>query len=94
MSFLEYAPAPESTAILNLKAEYGLFIDGEFVDGRGEVFDTISPATEEVIARIAHEGLWDSQAGDALYFHAKYVHPSWSRTKIARATIDTHIFYR
>ncbi|WP_169078020.1 aldehyde dehydrogenase family protein [Microcella alkalica] len=53
MSFLEYAPAPESTAILNLKAEYGLFIDGEFVDGRGEVFDTISPATEEVIARIA-----------------------------------------
>ena len=46
------------------------------------------------IARIAHEGLWESQAGDALYFHAKYVHPSWSRTKIARATIDTHIFYR
>ena len=44
--------------------------------------------------RWAHEGLWDSEAGDALYFHAKYVHPSWSRTKIARATIDTHIFYR
>ena len=53
MSFLEYAPAPESTAILNLKSEYGLFLDGEFVDGSGEVFDTISPATEEVIARIA-----------------------------------------
>ncbi len=53
MSFLEYAPAPESTSILNLKSEYGLFIDGEFVDGSGEVFDTISPATEEVIARIA-----------------------------------------
>ena len=46
------------------------------------------------IARIAHEGLWDSQAGDALYFHARYVNPSWSRTKIARATIKTHIFYR
>jgi spore germination cell wall hydrolase CwlJ-like protein len=46
------------------------------------------------IARIAHEGLWDSQAGDALYFHARSVHPSWSRTKIARATIDSHIFYR
>jgi aldehyde dehydrogenase (NAD+) len=53
MGFLEYAPAPESAAILNLKAEYGLFIDGEFVDGHGEVFDTISPATETVIARIA-----------------------------------------
>jgi spore germination cell wall hydrolase CwlJ-like protein len=46
------------------------------------------------IARIAHEGLWDSAAGDALYFHARYVKPSWSRTKIARATIDSHIFYR
>ena len=46
------------------------------------------------IARIAHEGLWDSQAGDALYFHARSVRPTWSRTKIARATIDSHIFYR
>ncbi len=46
------------------------------------------------IARIAHRGLWDSEAGDALYFHAKYVRPSWSRKKIATATIDTHIFYR
>lgn len=47
-----------------------------------------------VIAKIAHEGLWDSAARDALFFHANYVKPSWSRTKIARATIDTHIFYR
>jgi spore germination cell wall hydrolase CwlJ-like protein len=46
------------------------------------------------IARIAHEGLWASEAGDALFFHARYVKPSWSRTKIARATIDSHIFYR
>ena len=46
------------------------------------------------VARIAHEGLWDSAAGDALFFHARYVKPSWSRTKLARATIDSHIFYR
>lgn len=46
------------------------------------------------IAHIAHRGLWDSAADDALYFHANYVRPSWSRTKVARATIDTHIFYR
>ena len=44
MSFLEYAPAPESRAILNLRDDYGLFIDGEFVDGTGEPFATISPA--------------------------------------------------
>lgn len=46
------------------------------------------------IARIAHEGLWESEAGDALYFHANYVKPSWSYRKQARATINTHIFYR
>ena len=44
MSFLEYAPAPESRAILNLRDEYGLFIDGEFRPASGESFATISPA--------------------------------------------------
>ncbi len=53
MSFLDYAPAPESTAILNLRPSYGLFIDGEFVDGHGSPFATISPATEQHIAEIA-----------------------------------------
>jgi aldehyde dehydrogenase (NAD+) len=51
--FLDYAPAPESTSILNLKKSYGLFIDGDFVDGSGAGFDTISPATEKKIAEIA-----------------------------------------
>lgn len=48
----------------------------------------------KAIARIAHRGLWESEAGNALYFHANYVRPSWSRKKVATATIDTHIFYR
>ena len=51
--FLDYAPAPESTAILSLRESYGLFIDGEFSDGHGETFPTISPATEKKIAQIA-----------------------------------------
>jgi spore germination cell wall hydrolase CwlJ-like protein len=46
------------------------------------------------IARIAHQGLWDSDAKDALYFHARSVRPSWSRMRIARATINSHVFYR
>ncbi|NCP19446.1 MAG: cell wall hydrolase [Erythrobacter sp.] len=46
------------------------------------------------IARIAHEGLWDSAARDSLYFHATYVKPRWARSKQARATIQRHIFYR
>jgi len=48
----------------------------------------------QAIARIAHRGLWDSSAEDAVYFHAKYVRPGWSRRKVAVATIDTHVFYR
>ena len=51
--FLDYAPAPESTAILNLRDSYGLFIDGEFSDGHGESFQTISPATEKKITLIS-----------------------------------------
>ncbi|MEM7701387.1 MAG: cell wall hydrolase [Pseudomonadota bacterium] len=46
------------------------------------------------VAKIAHEGLWDSEAGDAVYFHAKYVRPKWSYRKERTAQIDTHVFYR
>ncbi len=48
----------------------------------------------KAIARIAHEGHWDSEAQDSLYFHATYVRPSWSYRKAKRAAISTHIFYR
>ncbi|MFL6023454.1 MAG: aldehyde dehydrogenase family protein, partial [Marmoricola sp.] len=48
-----YAPAPESRAIVDIKPSYGLFINGEFVDGHGRSFKTISPSTEEVLAEIA-----------------------------------------
>jgi spore germination cell wall hydrolase CwlJ-like protein len=48
----------------------------------------------KAIARIAHQELWDSPADDALFFHATRVRPSWARQKIARATIERHVFYR
>ena len=48
----------------------------------------------KAIAQIAHEGLWQSQVADAVYFHATYVRPKWSRRKERTAQIDTHIFYR
>ncbi len=51
--FFEYAPAPESQAIVDIAASYGLFIDGEFVEGHGKSFKTINPSTEEVLAEIA-----------------------------------------
>jgi aldehyde dehydrogenase (NAD+) len=49
----EYAPAPESRSIVDIKASYGLFIGGEFVDGGGASFKTLNPATEEVLAEVA-----------------------------------------
>ena len=48
----------------------------------------------KAIAQIAHDGLWASEVGDAVYFHATYVRPKWSRRKERTAQIDTHIFYR
>ena len=35
-SLFEYAPAPESRSIVDIAPSYGLFVDGEFVDGTGE----------------------------------------------------------
>lgn len=49
----DYAPAPESTAIVNIKSSYDLFINGEFTPGGGTPFTTINPATEEVLATIS-----------------------------------------
>ena len=51
-------------------------------------------ARAKKIARIAHEDMWASAADDALYFHAQHVRPRWASRKTARATIDSHIFYR
>ncbi|HOA01644.1 MAG TPA: aldehyde dehydrogenase family protein [Dermatophilaceae bacterium] len=53
MATFDYAPAPESRAVVDLQPSYGLFIGGEFVDGSGEAFKTINPATEETLAEVA-----------------------------------------
>ncbi|MFI9007399.1 aldehyde dehydrogenase family protein [Actinosynnema sp. NPDC053489] len=49
----EYAPAPESRDIANLKPNYRMFVDGEFVDGAGEPLKTVNPGTEEVLAEVS-----------------------------------------
>jgi NAD-dependent aldehyde dehydrogenases len=77
MSFLDYAPAPESRALLNLRDEYGLFIDGDFVDGHGASFQTISPATEEPIATVSNA---DEQDVDLAVAAARRAYGKvWSR---------------
>ena len=58
----QYAPAPESTAIVNINSSNDLFINGEFTPGHGNPFKTINPATEEVLAEIAHANEEDVNA--------------------------------
>lgn len=50
----EYAPSLESTAIVNIKKENSLFINGEFKKPQGNrYFPTINPASGETLATIA-----------------------------------------
>ncbi|MEU1685620.1 aldehyde dehydrogenase family protein [Micromonospora sp. NPDC005707] len=56
----EYAPAPESRSVVDIKPSYGLFVDGKFVDPTdGGSFKSINPASEEVLAEIAEAGSQD-----------------------------------
>ena len=73
----EYAPAPESRSIVDIKPSYGLFIGGEFVDGHGKSFKTISPSTEEVLAEIAEAD--DADVDAAVKAARKAYDKVWSK---------------
>ena len=54
MPTFEYAPAPESRAVVDIASTYGLFINGAFVEASGGTpFKTINPATEETLSEIS-----------------------------------------
>jgi aldehyde dehydrogenase (NAD+) len=56
----DYAPAPESRAVVTLADSYGLFIGGEIVEARsGVMADTVNPATEERLASYSVGGTAD-----------------------------------
>jgi aldehyde dehydrogenase (NAD+) len=60
MATFEYAPAPESRAIVTIRPSYGLFINGEFVQSAdGSTSKTISPSSEEVLAEVTEAGQAD-----------------------------------
>ncbi len=73
----EYDPAPE-TADPKIKPQYDLFIGGKFVAPRsGKYFDSINPATEKVVSRIALANFEDV---DAAYVAAKKAYDNvWGR---------------
>jgi aldehyde dehydrogenase (NAD+) len=72
----EYDPAPE-TADPKLEKRYDLFIGGKFVAPRsGKYFESINPATEEVLAEIA---LANQADVDAAYQAAQKAFTPWSK---------------
>jgi acyl-CoA reductase-like NAD-dependent aldehyde dehydrogenase len=86
MARFDYAPAPESRAIVDMKSSYGLFINGEFTDPvDGTSFKSINPATEEVLADIAEAGQTDVDravtAARAAYTHVWATLPGRDRGK-------------
>jgi aldehyde dehydrogenase (NAD+) len=72
----EYAPAPESRAIVSIKPKYGHFIGGKFVAGNKH-FPTINPATEEVLSQISLAGKADVDA--AVKAARKAYSSTWSK---------------
>jgi len=72
----EYAPAPESRAIVSIKPKYGHFIGGKFIAGNKH-FPTINPATEEVLSQISLAGKADVDA--AVKAARKAYSSTWSK---------------
>ena len=83
-----YSDAPESTDHIILEAKYSLFINGEFVNPNAKkYFDTINPATDEVIAKVAYANKRDI---DLAVKSARRAFTSWS--KLPSAERGKYIF--
>ena len=73
----KYAPAPESTDHVEIKAKYDLFIGGKFVKPNSKkYFKSINPATEEIVCEIAEAN--DKDVDDAVKA-ARKAFPEWSK---------------
>ena len=78
----QYAPAPESTDHIHIAEQYGLFIGGEFVLAKsGKSFETINPATEQALAKVAEAGQADVDR--AVKAARKAYDKVWSKLKPA-----------
>jgi spore germination cell wall hydrolase CwlJ-like protein len=74
-----------------------LFQRGQFSFVHGHSLPNVPHANKQwqtavAIAKIVDQHLKESPAGDALFFHAKYVSTSWHAKRVA--SIGNHIFYR
>tara|TARA_Y100000034_G_scaffold126133_1_gene176908 strand:- start:1737 stop:3185 length:1449 start_codon:yes stop_codon:yes gene_type:complete len=74
----DYSPAPESTDHIQLKDQYDLFINGEFIPAvDGKYFDTINPSNEKKIAEVAEAGKADIEK--AVASAQKAYKKTWSK---------------
>jgi N-acetylmuramoyl-L-alanine amidase len=74
-----------------------LFQRGQFSFVHGHSLPSVAHSNRQwqtavAIAKIVDQHLKDSPAGDALFFHARYVSPSWHAKRVA--SIGNHVFYR
>ena len=74
-----------------------LFQRGQFSFVHGGRLPSVSHSNKQwqtavAIAKIVDQDLKESAAGDALFFHARYVSPSWHAKRVA--SIGNHVFYR
>ncbi len=70
---------------------------GQFSFVRGGRLPSVSHSNRQwqtavAIAKIVDQDLQDSAAGNALFFHARYVSPGWHLKRVA--SIGNHVFYR
>ena len=76
----DYDPAPESTDHVRIDKRYGLFINGEFTaPEKGRYFDTINPANEKKLARVARAD--DADVDKAVKAARKAYAGPWGRMK-------------
>jgi N-acetylmuramoyl-L-alanine amidase len=74
-----------------------LFQRGQFSFVRGHSWPQIAKGgkqwqTAVAVAKIVDQDLKESKVGQALFFHAKRVHPGWRMKQVA--SIGNHIFFR
>lgn len=74
-----------------------LFQRGQFSFIHGRSLPSVPRSSRQwqtavAIAKIVDQDLKDSEVGNALFFHARYVSPGWRMKRVA--AIGNHIFYR
>ena len=74
-----------------------LFQRGQFSFVRGHSLPSVAHSNRQwqtavAIAKIVDQGLQQSPAANALFFHARYVSPGWHMKRVA--SIGNHIFFR